>query len=77
RKRHKKIMKISKGDYGPPYPVLPVAKQAVIKAGQYANRDRRQKKPQNRAQTNAPINTPTPENRHTNNPYKTAHKKTN
>lgn len=44
RKRHKKILKQSKGYYGARSRVFRVAKQAVIKAGQYAYRDRRVKK---------------------------------
>lgn len=47
--RHKKIMKQAKGYYGARSRVYRVAKQAVIKAGQYAYRDRRQKKRQFRA----------------------------
>lgn len=49
RRRHKKIMKQGKGYYGARSRVFRVAKQAVIKAGQYANRDRRQRKRQFRA----------------------------
>jgi len=49
RKRHKKILKLAKGYYGARSRVFRVAKQAVIKAGQYAYRDRRQKKRQFRA----------------------------
>jgi large subunit ribosomal protein L20 len=41
---HKKIMKLAKGYYGARSRVFRVAKQAVIKAGQYAYRDRRVKK---------------------------------
>ena len=44
RKSHKKILKAAKGYYGARSRVFRVAKQAVIKAGQYAYRDRRQKK---------------------------------
>lgn len=44
--RHKKILKQAKGYYGARSRVYRVAKQAVIKAGQYAYRDRRQKKRQ-------------------------------
>lgn len=44
RKRHKKVLKQAKGYYGARSRVFRVAKQAVIKAGQYAYRDRRQKK---------------------------------
>ncbi len=42
--RHKKILKKAKGYYGARSRVYRVAFQAVIKAGQYAYRDRRQKK---------------------------------
>jgi large subunit ribosomal protein L20 len=44
--RHKKVLKQAKGYYGARRKVYRVAKQAVIKAGQYAYRDRRQKKRQ-------------------------------
>lgn len=44
RARHKKVLKEAKGYYGARSRVYRVAKQAVIKAGQYAYRDRRQKK---------------------------------
>ena len=44
RRRHKKILKLAKGYYGARSRVFRVAKQAVIKAGQYAYRDRRNKK---------------------------------
>ncbi len=47
--RHKKVLKEAKGYYGARSKVYRVAKQAVIKAGQYAYRDRRQKKRQFRA----------------------------
>ena len=47
--RHKKVLKEAKGYYGARSRVYRVAKQAVIKAGQYAYRDRRQKKRQFRA----------------------------
>ena len=46
RARHKKILKLAKGYYGARSRVFRVAKQAVIKAGQYAYRDRRQRKRQ-------------------------------
>ncbi len=42
--RHKKILKAAKGYYGARSRVYRVAVQAVTKAGQYAFRDRRQKK---------------------------------
>lgn len=44
RRRHKKILKQAKGYYGFRSRVLRIAKQAVTKAGQYAYRDRKQKK---------------------------------
>ena len=44
RRRHKKIMKQAKGYYGARSRVFRVAKQAVIKAHQYAYRDRRNRK---------------------------------
>ncbi len=44
RRRHRKILNRAKGYYGARRKVYRVAKQAVIKAGQYAYRDRRQKK---------------------------------
>lgn len=49
RARHKKVLKKAKGYYGARSKVYRVAKQAVIKAGQYAYRDRRQRKRQFRA----------------------------
>ena len=44
--RHKKVLKAAKGYYGARSRVYRVAVQAVTKAGQYAYRDRRQKKRQ-------------------------------
>jgi large subunit ribosomal protein L20 len=44
RKSHKKVLKAAKGYYGARSRVYRVAFQAVTKAGQYAYRDRRQKK---------------------------------
>src|SRR5690625_7773143 len=44
RRRHKKGLKAAKGYYGARSRVFRVATQAVIKAGQYAYRDRRNKK---------------------------------
>ncbi|QCI21444.1 50S ribosomal protein L20 [Buchnera aphidicola (Hyadaphis tataricae)] len=44
--RHKKVLKQAKGYYGARSRVYRVACQAVIKAGQYAYRDRRQRKRQ-------------------------------
>ena len=46
RARHKKVLKEAKGYYGARRKVYRVAKQAVIKAGQYSYRDRRQRKRQ-------------------------------
>ena len=46
RARRKKILKLAKGNYGARSRTFKVAKQAVIKAGQYAYRDRRQRKRQ-------------------------------
>ena len=48
-RRHKKILDRAKGYYGARSRVFRVAKQAVIKAGQYAYRDRRAKKRDMRA----------------------------
>jgi large subunit ribosomal protein L20 len=48
-KRHKRILAQAKGYQGARSRSFRVAKQAVIKAGQYAYRDRRQKKRQFRA----------------------------
>ena len=47
--KHKKILKLAKGYRGARSRVFRVAKQAVIKAGQYAYRDRKQKKRQFRS----------------------------
>ncbi len=47
--RHKKILNLAKGYSGARSRTYRVAKQSVIKAGQYAYRDRRQKKRQFRA----------------------------
>jgi large subunit ribosomal protein L20 len=46
RARHKKIIALAKGYRGRRKNVYRIAKQAVMKAGQYAYRDRRQKKRQ-------------------------------
>ena len=54
--RHKKILKLAKGYRGRRKSVYRVAKQAVTKAGQYAYRDRRQRKRQFRALWIARIN---------------------
>ncbi len=47
--RHKKILKKAKGYYGARSRVYRVAKQAVIKAGQYAYQGRKQRKRQFRS----------------------------
>ena len=44
RRRHRKVLARAKGYYGARSKVFRVAKQAVIKADQYAYRDRRQRK---------------------------------
>lgn len=49
RARHKKVLAKAKGYYGARSRVYRVAKQAVIKAAQYAYRDRRQRKREFRA----------------------------
>ena len=54
--RHKKILTLAKGYRGRRKSVYRIAKQAVMKAGQYAYRDRRQKKRQFRALWIARIN---------------------
>ena len=47
--RHKKVLKKAKGYYGARSRTYKVANQAVTKAGQYAYRDRRQRKRQFRS----------------------------
>ena len=47
--RHKKVLDPDKGDRGRRKNVYRIAKQAVVKAGKYAYRDRRQRKRQFRA----------------------------
>ncbi|MCZ6656782.1 MAG: 50S ribosomal protein L20 [Gammaproteobacteria bacterium] len=49
RARRKKVLKQAKGYYGARSRTFKVAKQAIIKAGQYAYRDRRQRKRQFRS----------------------------
>jgi large subunit ribosomal protein L20 len=48
-RRHKKVLAKAKGYYNARRKIYRVAKQAVIKAGQYAYRDRRAKKREFRA----------------------------
>jgi len=55
-RRHKKVLGKAKGYYGARSKVFRAAKQAVIKAGQYAYRDRRAKKREFRALWIARIN---------------------
>ncbi len=54
--RHKKVLKKAKGYYGARRKTYRTAKQAVIKAGQYAYRDRKQRKRQFRQLWIARIN---------------------
>jgi large subunit ribosomal protein L20 len=54
--RHKKVLDKAKGYYGARSKLFKTAKQAVIKAGQYEYRDRRQRKRQFRALWIARIN---------------------
>ncbi len=56
RARHKKVLKKAKGYYGARRKSYRSAKQAVIKAGQYAYRDRKQRKRQFRQLWIARIN---------------------
>ena len=56
RARHKKVIALAKGYRGRRKNVYRIAKQAVMKAGQYAYRDRRQRKRQFRALWIARIN---------------------
>jgi large subunit ribosomal protein L20 len=56
RARHKKVLDQAKGYRGRRKNVYRIAKEAVMKAGQYAYRDRRQKKRQFRALWIARIN---------------------
>lgn len=44
RARHKKVLKQAKGYFGKKSKLFKVANQAVLKSGNYAYRDRRQKK---------------------------------
>ncbi|MBC7779298.1 MAG: 50S ribosomal protein L20 [Proteobacteria bacterium] len=56
RARHKKVLEQAKGFRGRRKSVYRIAKEAVMKAGQYAYRDRRQKKRQFRVLWIARIN---------------------
>jgi large subunit ribosomal protein L20 len=56
RAKHKKVLEQSKGFRGRRGNVYTIAKEAVMKAGQYAYRDRRQRKRQFRALWIARIN---------------------
>ncbi|KAB7623644.1 50S ribosomal protein L20 [Alkalilimnicola sp. S0819] len=62
RRRHKKVLAKAKGYYGARRKSFRVANQAVTKAGQYAYRDRRQRKRQFRALWIARINAGAREN---------------
>jgi large subunit ribosomal protein L20 len=44
RKRRKRVLKLAKGYYGSKHKLFKTAKQQVMKSGQYAYRDRRQRK---------------------------------
>lgn len=44
RQRRKRVLKLSKGYYGSKHKLFKTAKQQVMKSGQYAYRDRRQRK---------------------------------
>jgi large subunit ribosomal protein L20 len=44
RRRRKRVLKLAKGYYGAKHALFKVAKQQVMKSGQYAYRDRRLKK---------------------------------
>ena len=61
RAKHKKVLNLAKGYYGRRKNVYRVATQAVTKAGQYAYRDRRQRKRQFRTLWIARINAATRE----------------
>ena len=56
RAKHKKVLSAAKGFRGRRKNVYRIAKQAILKAGQYAYRDRRQKKRQFRVLWIARIN---------------------
>ncbi len=60
--KHKKVLAKAKGYYGARSKIYRVAKQAVIKAGQYAYRDRRHRKRQFRVLWIARINAAAREN---------------
>src|SRR5690625_633459 len=60
--RHKKVLKQAKGYYGARSRSYRVARQAVFKSGQYAYRDRRQRKRQFRALWITRINAAATEN---------------
>ena len=62
RARHKKVLDEAKGYYGARSRVYRVAKQAVMKAAQYAFRDRRQRKREFRALWIARVNAGAREN---------------
>jgi large subunit ribosomal protein L20 len=62
RARHKKVLKQAKGYRGARSRTFKTANQAVMKAGQYAYRDRRQRKRQFRALWIARINAAAREN---------------
>ena len=56
RQRRKRVLKLAKGYYGSKRTLFKTAKQQVMKSGQYAYRDRRQKKRESRKLWIARIN---------------------
>jgi large subunit ribosomal protein L20 len=58
RARHKKVLALAKGFRGRRGNVFRIAKQAVMKAGQYAYRDRRTKKRVSSASCGSPVSMP-------------------
>jgi large subunit ribosomal protein L20 len=58
RARHKKVLALAKGFRGRRKNVFRIAKQAVMKAGQYAYRDRRTPRSASSASCGSPVSTP-------------------
>jgi large subunit ribosomal protein L20 len=58
RARHKKVLALAKGFRGRRGNVFRIAKQAVMKAGQYAYRDRRATRSACSAACGLPVSTP-------------------
>ena len=57
RARHKKVLDLAKGYRGRRKNVFRIAKEAVMKAGQYAYRDRRQRRSACSARCGSPAST--------------------